>query len=87
MVERNHINVITGTGVAIGRVVVARVGASWPLGERESLALVLVGAAVSVGILLHDLGGFRKRRVLFAAGLALGIVAVKMRSPSGLKAA
>ncbi len=68
---------ITGTGVAIGRVVVARVGASWPLGERESLALVLVGAAVSVGILLHDLGGFRKRRVLFAAGLALGIVGAR----------
>ena len=25
---------------------------------------------VSLGILLHDLGGFRRRRVLFAAGLA-----------------
>ena len=68
---------ITGTGVAIGRAVVARVGAPWPLGERESLALVLVGGAVSVGILLHDLGGFRERRVLFAAGLALGIVGVR----------
>jgi mannose/fructose/N-acetylgalactosamine-specific phosphotransferase system component IIC len=68
---------ITGTGVAIGRVLVARVGESWPLGERESLALILVGAAVSVGILLHDLGGFRRRRVLFATGLALGIVGVR----------
>ena len=68
---------ITGTGVAIGRMLVARVGASWPLGQRESLALILVGAAVSVGILLHDLGGFRHRRVLFAAGFALGIVGVR----------
>lgn len=68
---------ITGTGVAIGRVLVAQVGESWPLGQRESLALILVGAAVSVGILLHDLGGFRRRRVLFATGLALGIVGVR----------
>ena len=68
---------ITGTGVTIGRVVVARVSAPWPLGERESFALVLAGAAVSVGILLHDLGGFRERRVLFVAGLALGLVGVR----------
>ena len=68
---------ITGTGVAIGRMLVAGVGTSWPLGQRESLALILVGAAVSVGILLHDLGGFRHRRVLFAAGFALGIVGVR----------
>ena len=63
--------------MAIGRMLLARVGASWPLGQRESLALILVGAAVSVGILLHDLGGFRHRRVLFAAGFALGIVGVR----------
>jgi hypothetical protein len=69
---------ITGTGVAIGRMVVARVGAPWPLGERESFALVIAGAAVSVGILLHDLGGFRKRRALFVAGLALGIVGARL---------
>jgi len=68
---------ITGTGVAIGRLMVPRLAAAWPLGEREGLALMLAGAAVSVGILLHDLGGFRQRRVLFAAGLALGIVGVR----------
>ena len=68
---------ITGTGVAIGRFVVGKVAAVWPLGEAESLALVLVGASVSAGILLHDLGGFRKRRILFVAGVALGIVGVR----------
>lgn len=69
---------ITGTGVAIGRVVIARVSTPWPLGERESFALVLVGAAVSAGIMLHDLGGFRERQVLFVVGLALGIVGVRI---------
>ena len=68
---------ITGTGVAIGRFVVARLAVAWPLGEREGFALMLAGAAVSVGILLHDLGGFRERRVLFVAGLALGILGVR----------
>lgn len=69
---------ITGVGVAIGRLVVARLAVAWPLGEREGFALMLAGAAVSVGILLHDLGGFRERRVLFVAGLALGIVGVRL---------
>jgi mannose/fructose/N-acetylgalactosamine-specific phosphotransferase system component IIC len=68
---------ITGTGVAIGRLIVVRLAAVWPIGEREGFALMLAGAAVSVGILLHDLGGFRERRVLFVAGLALGIAGVR----------
>ena len=68
---------ITGTGVAIGRLIVERLAAAWPIGEPQSFALILAGAAVSVGILLHDLGGFRERCVLFGAGLALGIVAVR----------
>lgn len=68
---------ITGMGVAIGRLAIARVAVPWPLGEREGVALMLAGAAVSAGILLHDLGGFRERRVLFVGGLALGIVGVR----------
>ncbi len=69
---------ITGTGVAIGRLMILRLAEAWPIGERESFALMLAGGAVSVGILLHDLGGFRERRVLFVAGLALGIVGVRL---------
>ena len=68
---------ITGIGVALGRLMVARLAVAWPLSEREGFALMLAGAAVSVGILLHDLGGFRERRLLFVAGLALGIVGVR----------
>jgi mannose/fructose/N-acetylgalactosamine-specific phosphotransferase system component IIC len=69
---------ITGTGVAIGRLIVVRLAEAWPIGAREGFALMLAGGAVSVGILLHDLGGFRERRVLFVAGLALGIVGVRL---------
>ena len=63
---------ISGTGGVLGRLARGKVAAAWRLAEAESFALVLVGAAVSAGILLHDLGGLRKRRTLFAAGLALG---------------
>jgi hypothetical protein len=36
-----------------------------------------VGGAVSGGILLRSLGGFRRRRVLFAVGLLLGLVGAR----------
>ena len=39
--------------------------------------LLLVGGAVSAGILLRDVGGFRRRRVAFVAGLALGILGTR----------
>lgn len=64
---------VTGIGIASGRVVVGALAPRWPLGELASVSLLLVGAAVSAGILLNDLGGFRRRKVWFTAGLALGI--------------
>jgi mannose/fructose/N-acetylgalactosamine-specific phosphotransferase system component IIC len=67
-------SVVTGVGVVVGRAVVSRAAAAWPLMNDESLGLLIVGAAVSAGILLHDLGGFRKRRLLFGIGLALGVL-------------
>ena len=70
--------VVTLLGVWIGRVVVSAAGATWPLSRTGSLGLMLVGAAVSVGILLRDLGGFRRRRVLFTGGLALGILGARL---------
>lgn len=68
---------VTFLGAAVGRAVVSRFGADWPLTPAESYGLLFVGGAVSVGILLHDLGGFRRRRYLFAAGLVLGIVGAR----------
>ena len=40
----------------------------------DTLGLLLVGAAVSVGIMLQSFGGFQRRRVLFVAGLAGGMM-------------
>lgn len=65
---------VTAAGIVIGRLVVAALLHHWPLSASASHGLLLVGGAVSAGILLRDLGGFRRRRAVFAAGLALGIV-------------
>lgn len=70
-------SLITLTGVVTGRAVVGFAVASWPLGAGASTGMLLVGGAVSAGILLHDLGGFRRRRIWFVAGLALGIVGTR----------
>ncbi|MDA0313226.1 MAG: PTS sugar transporter subunit IIC [Gemmatimonadetes bacterium] len=68
---------ITVLGAVTGRALVSRLAPSWPLSIDGSYGLLFVGAAVSVGILLHDLGGFRRRKILFALGLALGVVGAR----------
>jgi len=68
---------VTLAGVVLGRAALGLVVEQWPLSSSESTGLLLVGGAVSLGCLLHDLGGFRRRRVLFAAGLALGVVGTR----------
>jgi mannose/fructose/N-acetylgalactosamine-specific phosphotransferase system component IIC len=68
---------VTLSGVLVGRAVVSAFGAAWSFAPSASLALLLVGGSVSVGILLRDLGGFRRRRVLLVAGLALGILGAR----------
>jgi len=69
--------VLTLSGVMVGRVVLGAFVPGWPLSGSTSMGLILVGGAVSAGILLHDLGGFRKRRILFVAGIALGILGTR----------
>lgn len=66
--------VVTALGVVIGREVVSQLHAPWALSPAASTGLLLVGGAASLGILLRDLGGFRKRKVLFVVGLALGVL-------------
>jgi PTS system mannose-specific IIC component len=68
---------VTLTGILVGRAVLARTASEWPISAPDSRGLLLVGAAVSSGILLRSLGGFRRRRVLFAAGLAVGIIGAR----------
>jgi mannose/fructose/N-acetylgalactosamine-specific phosphotransferase system component IIC len=71
-------SVVTATGVWVGRLVVPALTHSWPLSPTASTGLLLAGGAVSAGILLRDLGGFRRRRIAFVAGLALGLVGASL---------
>jgi len=66
--------VVTGSGVWVGQAVVGALVTRWPLGPASSMSLLFVGGAVSVGILLRDLGGARKRGAVFLAGVALGVL-------------
>lgn len=68
---------VTFLGILVGRGTVRLLAPAWPLDAQDSLGLLLVGAAVSAGILLRSIGGFRRRRVLFATGLALGLVGAR----------
>lgn len=69
---------VTAAGVVTGRLVIAGFVDRWPLGQSASAALLLVGGAVSAGILLNDLGGFRRRKVWFTAGLAAGLLGSRL---------
>lgn len=71
---------VTLVGAALGRWSVAWLADGWPLEGEDSLGLLLVGGAVSGGIFLRDLGGFRRRRVLFATGMAVGLVGARFLS-------
>jgi mannose/fructose/N-acetylgalactosamine-specific phosphotransferase system component IIC len=68
---------VTLSGVVVGRAGAVRLAGGWTLTEGESTALLLAGGAVSAGILLRSLGGFRRRRLLFAAGMALGLIGAR----------
>jgi hypothetical protein len=68
---------VTLTGVLVGRAVIAGFGGAWEVSPSSSLGLLLVGGSVSMGILLRDLGGFKRRRVLVVAGMALGILGAR----------
>lgn len=65
---------VTGVGIVLARPAVALVVGAWPLDGRDSMGLLLVGGAVSAGIFLRSLGGFRRRRLLFMGGVVLGVL-------------
>jgi PTS system mannose-specific IIC component len=62
---------LTFAGVLVGRGLI-RLAPLWPLTEANTRGLLLVGAAVSLGILLRSYGGIRRRGILFAVGLSAG---------------
>jgi hypothetical protein len=69
--------VVTLLGVIAGRAVVNGMNGPWALSPSASMGLLLVGGSASIGILLRDLGGFRRRKTLFATGVALGIIGAR----------
>jgi mannose/fructose/N-acetylgalactosamine-specific phosphotransferase system component IIC len=68
---------VTLTGAVVGQIGVRLLSEAWPLDAQDSVGLLMVGGAVSAGILLRSLGGFRRRKILFAAGLALGLMGAR----------
>ena len=66
------------TGLVVGRALLAGLGPHWPLDRGGSMGLVLVGASVSLGILLRDFGGFRRNRLTLAVGIALGLLGARL---------
>ncbi|HKJ03067.1 MAG TPA: PTS sugar transporter subunit IIC [Longimicrobiales bacterium] len=69
---------VTLVGAASGRWAVQFFAGAWPLDSTDSAGLLLVGGAVSAGIFLRDLGGFRRRKFLLAAGVALGLLGARL---------
>jgi mannose/fructose/N-acetylgalactosamine-specific phosphotransferase system component IIC len=69
---------VTLLGVVVGRAIVSGMHGPWALSPSDTVGLLLVGGAASVGILLRDVGGFRRRKTLFVTGLALGILGARL---------
>ncbi len=69
---------LTAVGVVGGRWVVGTLAQAWPLGPSDTRGLLLVGAAVSAGVLMRSLGGYRRLRILFLTGMALAMVGARL---------
>ena len=69
---------VTAAGLGVGGFVVRGMAPIWPLDTAASVGLVLVGASVSLGILLRDFGGFKSHRVRLALGIALGLLGARL---------
>jgi len=63
---------VTGGGLLAGRLVVTHLAGAWPLDEQATRGMVLLGAFVSLGILLRSFGGLRLRGELLAAAGMIG---------------
>ena len=70
--------ILTLVGALSGRWVVALLARDWPLGPSDTRGLLLVGGAVSAGVLMRSLGGYRRMRLLFVAGMALALVGARL---------
>lgn len=69
---------LTLVGVVAGRWATGLLSSAWPLEPADTRGLLLLGAAVSAGVLLRTLGGYRRLRMLFVAGMALAMVGARL---------
>ncbi len=70
--------VVTATGLVVGGWISGLFVTRWPLSYQTTLALVLIGAAVHLGVLLKGFGGWKSRRAVFLVGLVAGIVGASL---------
>jgi mannose/fructose/N-acetylgalactosamine-specific phosphotransferase system component IIC len=63
-------SVLSILGLGVGRGLAQVVGDAWPLGMSATLGLLVVGACVPAGAFMESLGGWRRRKTIFAVGLA-----------------
>lgn len=68
---------LTLVGVLAGRWALGLLAGAWPLQPADTRGLLLVGGAVSAGVLLRALGGYRRLRMLFVAGMAVALVGAR----------
>jgi len=61
---------LTGVGITMAVALAAALDGFWPLGTSSTLGLLLLGASIPAGAFVASLGGWRKRGVLFFAGLS-----------------
>lgn len=61
---------LTGVGLAVAVTLAKILDGIWPLSSSHTLGLLLLGASLPAGAFVTSLGGWRKRGVLFFAGLA-----------------
>ena len=57
-------------GLVVGAWLADRLWEAWPLGMSGTLVLLAVGACIPAGAFVGTLGGWKKRGVLFGAGMA-----------------
>jgi hypothetical protein len=65
---------LTASGLLLGRGLDAAITPAWPLDGPATVALLALGAAIPAGALVKGLGGWKRRGVLFGAGV-LGFLA------------
>lgn len=66
---------ITGGGVLMVVLTVPRLAPAWPLDAATTAALLLLGGLVSVGVILRGRGLDTRASLLFAVGVAAGVMA------------